>query len=181
MFLEWVAGVLFRPGATFERARKELRFGYWWIVLSVMMLEAVMQVYSPVRAGQADATPADLIFVTAAYLLLRFDIQGLLLMGVARAFQWQLSWSESLKYIGLGWAVLMAEDIATFYPALKGYDNIILWASIPFFAWYLISLTAGLKRITAWPLWKVLLIATLATVPWRAAEFWLTWQAIHPA
>lgn len=181
MFVEWVAGVLFRPGATFERARQHLRFGYWWILLSVLTLETVMALYSPMRPGQPDVTPEDLIFVTAAYLLVRFDLQGLLLLGAARAFQWQISWSESLKYIGLGWAVLLAEDIATFYPALKGYDSIILWASVPFFAWYVMSLAAGLKRVTTLPLWKVLVIVTVASVPWRAAEFWLTWKALHPA
>ena len=180
MFLEWVAGVLFRPGATYERAREHLRFGYWWILLSVLTLESVVQIYSPARPAQSEISPEDLIFWTAAYLLIRFDIQGLLLMGAARTLQWRISWAEALKYVGLSWAVLLAEDIVTYYPALKGYDSVILWAGIPFFAWYVIALTAGLKRTTSLPLWKVLVIAGTASLPWRAFEFWLMWRVIHP-
>lgn len=42
MYLSWVNGILFRPAATFEWSRDHVRFGYWWIVLSVMTLNAVV-------------------------------------------------------------------------------------------------------------------------------------------
>jgi hypothetical protein len=181
VFLEWVAGVLFRPAATFERARQNLRFGYYWILLSVFTLEIVGEIYSPpIGPSEPPVAATDVALWVALILMIRFDLQALLLLGAARAFGWRISWAEALKYIGLAWSVLLVEDIATFYLALKGYYTPLMWLGIPFFLWYLISLSAGVRRLSALPWWEAALLTLLASVPWRAAEFWLTWRALHP-
>lgn len=178
MFIEWVAGVLFRPSATFEHARQHLRFGYWWIILSVFTLETVASLYMP-ATEPVTAVPTDVfVMFMAFYTLFIFDIHALLLRGAAWALGWKLLWSDALKYTGLSWSVILLEDIVTFYPMLKGQVAIVLWAGLPFMLWHLISLTSGVKRLTGYAVWRAALVAAVATIPWRAVIFWLNWQQL---
>lgn len=181
MFIEWVIGVLFRPAATFERAKEHLRFGYWWILLSVFTLEIVTELYRPLLANEPAVSPGDLIFFLLVVLMLLFDLQGLLLWGAARAFEWRLRWGDALKYVGLSWSVLLVEDIVTFYPALTGQSLLVLLLGLPFALWHLIILAIGIRQVTGLTRAKAWLMAIMATLPWRILLFWLAWQSIAGA
>lgn len=175
--LEWVTGVLFRPGETFHRAQHELRFGYWWIVLCVFTLEAVAAIYSPYSSPDPWLDTRTILLFVATFLIILFDIQALLLLGAARIFGWQLSWPDALKYIGLVWSLALAEDIVTFYPALTGHRMLVLWVGLPFFLWYLTALSAGIRRITGFSWARAWAISLSASILWRGALLYLTWRA----
>lgn len=178
MFLEWVLGVLFRPAATFQRAQQHLRFGYWWILLSVFTIEAVAGIYGPKPDGR-DVDSGLLLLALAIELLILFDIQALFLMAAGRAFAWRVSWPDSLKIVGLLWSFDLVASIATFLPALKGQYHFILWAMFPFWLWSLIALAAGVKRLTGLPAWKAILLAAMASVPYQAIIVWLYWLPLY--
>lgn len=179
MVLEWVFGVLFRPAATFERARQEMRFGYWWILVSVLTIQVVMDLYSPSLPGVDRLSMGDAIWYEAIMLMIIFDLQALFFVAAARAFHWKLPWAEASKFIGLMWSVLLIEDFATFYPSLRGNYPLVLWIELPFFALYLLSFSAGVRRLTGLATWRSMLMVLMAATPVRAGLFWLEWTAIH--
>jgi hypothetical protein len=174
---DWVFGILTRPGDTFHRAEEEMRFGYWWILLSVFTLETVMMVFgapADLRSESLDLIPMDLL-----WLLILFDLQVLFAMAAARAFRWQLTWRAGVKFIGLVWAVLLAEDLVTFYPSLANMEHLVRWLSIPFVLWYLVVTAAGARRLSGISTGKAILFALMAAGPWRLglyAMYWLPQQ-----
>lgn len=177
MFFEWIFGVAFRPGATFERAREQLRFGYWWIILTVITLEAVVGTYGRGGFG-TDLWLDGAIFVTM-YDLILFDIQALMLMGAARLTTgWQLSWIEAHKFSGLLWSIILIEDLVTFYPALTGMDQISFWAGTFFSLWYVVAMWIGLRRGAGLSAGRALLMTLLAGVTWRGGILALTFWSL---
>lgn len=172
-------GVLFRPAATFDWARQNLRFGYWWILICVFTLDIVTEIYSPALVGQPAISGSAIALMVILYLTLLFDLQAALFLGVSRAFRWRISWPEALKYVGLAWSLLLIEDIFTFFPALKGWNMTALWISVPFLLWYLVAFTIGVKRLSGFSGWKAFLLVALATLPWQVGLFWLNWNALH--
>lgn len=182
MVWDWILSVALRPGATFEYARQHLRFGYWWIVLTVMTMEMVMLIYAPIPGGSTtSAGTGDLIFVYGVWFLLLFDLQALLLLGAARLFRWQLSWADALKYMGLSWAVLFFEDAVGFYPMIKGMHMETLWLTIPFILWYFVVLTVGVRRVSGLSPVRALAVALLAAGPWRIGLFVVNWMEVTRA
>ena len=176
--IDWISGVLLRPSATFERAQRELRLGYWWILLSVFTLEIVTVSYAPIATrGTPPADTSILILFQITLVMLFYDFQGLLLWAGARAVGWALTWREALKYIGLSWSLVFVLDIATFYPDLKGIESSPVWAGIPFVIWYLSALTAGLRSVSKSSWLKSLLLALIASLPWEVWFFWVYWNA----
>ncbi|MDF2628114.1 MAG: hypothetical protein K0R39_1945 [Symbiobacteriaceae bacterium] len=174
VFFDWIMGVAFRPGATFERAREQLRFGYWWIILTVITLEAVIGIYGP--AGYGVDLWADVALFVALQDMILYDIQALMLMGAARLVAgWQLSWFEAHKFSGLLWSIIVLEDIATFYPALVGLDQISLWTGAFFSLWYVFVMFVGLRRTADLSAARSLLITLLAGLVWRGGIFIWTW------
>lgn len=178
MFFEWVFGVAFRPGATFDRSRESLRFGYWWIFLTVVTLESVIATFS-VNGYGVDLWVDGALFMALQSLIL-FDIQALMLMGAARLTAgWPLSWIESHKLTGLLWSIILLEDLATFYPALKGQDLVSLWAGGFFSLWYAVVMFIGIRRVSGLSAARSLLMTLLAGVTWRGGIFALAvWQVI---
>lgn len=173
--LDWVLGAVFRPAATYEYARDHLRFGYWWIVLSVFTLEIVIGLYSP---ANRDFDSGRVLLYGITMLMLLFDLYGLLLFGAGKAFGWHLTWPEALKLIGLTWSVRFLEDVVIFYPTLRELHSVVLWASVPFTLWHLLSLTVGVRSAYRLPTWKALLIGLITILPLRLAEVWLYWSSL---
>lgn len=173
---DWILGVLFRPRETFERSNTEMTFSYWWILLSVFTLEAVLVIYDPeVRQMVPKPPTGDLIFNWMLFLLTIFTVQSFCLLGAARLFHWPISWPDAMKYTGLTWALYLVEDMVTFYPFLKQQYLLLFWVSIPFILWRIGLLAVGVKRVTGRSLGAALLIALLATLPWQAPLFYLSW------
>lgn len=179
MFIDWVLGVLFRPAATFDWARQNLRFGYWWILLSDITLNVVMAIYMPQAAGTPPLSGSDKASFAIMFLLVLYDVQAALLLGIGRAFRWQVSWPLALKCVGLAWSVLLLQDILLFYPSLKVMDQFVFWGMIPFLLWYLVVLTVGVKRLSGFSGRKAFLLVTLATLPWQVGIVWLQWIALR--
>ncbi len=179
MFLEWVFGTLFHPAATFERARTQLRFGYWWILLCEFTLETVIALYSPVGREKFAHHMDLLVLLMLFQLFLLLDIQALFLMGAARLFGWKLTWTESLKYIGLAWSVELLESVVLFYPAVKGYDPVVFWTNVGFLVWHYLILMLGVRRLSGFPVWRAALLTAIATVPWQGYVIWVNWTAMH--
>lgn len=169
---DWILGVMIRPAATFEKARDHLRFGYLWILMAVITVDAVAFRYGPVPSGTPTLNGTDAAVNAITIGLFLFQIQGALFFGTARLFRWAITWPEACKYVGLSWGIILLEDLASFYPSLKGLDDVMLWwVGIPFLIWHLLSFTAGVKRITGLSSGKALLFTSLATLPWRAALY----------
>ncbi|HWH70877.1 MAG TPA: hypothetical protein VNT26_15925 [Candidatus Sulfotelmatobacter sp.] len=166
-------GVALRPGTTFVRSREQLRFGYWWIVLTVMMLETVITVFHPKFGVGAEAW-VDAAFFMAMQDLILFDIQALMLLGSGRLLRWQVTWPDATKFSGLLWSIILLEDLVTFYPAMKGYDLIEFSISAVFAVWYVAVMAIGVRRYSGLNSGKSLLLALLAGLTWRGAIFWLT-------
>ncbi len=167
--IDWIIGVLVRPSSTYQKAAAEMRFGYWWILAAVGTLEVVIGLYSPTLQLDPAFSANSVAFLTLTYLIILFDIQALLLLGSGRLFGWQISWVDALRVIGLSWSVLFLEDVLTFYPAIKGLDQINLWMGLPLFTWYLVALTFGIKALSGLSLSRSALLAALASIPWRGA------------
>ncbi|MGE5674217.1 MAG: hypothetical protein ACM3XM_10045 [Mycobacterium leprae] len=156
-----------------------MRFGYWWILLTVFTLEVVSAIFAPPLAGDPALSWGFILTNTVLILLVLFDLQSILLLGTARVFGWRISWPEATKWIGLGWALFFIQDVVTFYPGLRGMNTLLLWTDIPFFIWYLISLTLGLRQVSGMPLRRSVLMVLIASVPWQAALFWLNWASLR--
>lgn len=180
-FADWVLGVLFRPAATFEYARQNLRFGYWWILLSVLTIETVTAIYSPPLPGGPSLSVEDTVFTMFIWLLLLFAVQALLLMVAARVFGWQLPWMEALKYTGLLWSIVLVEDLFAFYPALTGNHRVTAMIALPFIAWYVWALAMGIKRLTGLSTPRALVTSAMATLPFRLGLLWLYWSDVTTA
>jgi hypothetical protein len=175
-FLTWVRGVLFRPADAFQRARTQLRFGYWWIILSAFTLETVIAAFtSPEFHDQLDLA----ILGSVLYYSIIIHVQTVLLLVAARTFQWPLTFGEALKYVGLGWSVQFIEDVILFYPMLAGWDRLTLWLDLPFFVWYVIVMSAGLGRVSGLSRGKALLLTLMATLPWWGGLFALNWYSVY--
>lgn len=171
---DWILGVLFRPGETFERARTEMTFSYWWILLSVVSLEAVLYYYSPqaqamVPRPTADATITYSVIMNTGFL----GMFSLCLFGAGRLLGWPLTFADAVKYAGLLWGVTLLEDLVVFYPYLMNQLILVFWVPIPFMLWRVIALTAGVRRLTEMPLWRALLLSLLANLPWQG---WLLYE-----
>lgn len=169
MFTEWIAGMLLRPGATFLRAREELRFGYWWIVLSVMVLDTVATIFSSPDRAELIANLDLTIMTCVGFLLIAFDLQALFVMGAGRLVGWPVSWADALKYTGLLWAFLFLDEIITFYPALKNYEAYSTAGSALVLVWYAVSVTIGIRRLTGVSVWRGLLFTFVSAWPWPLA------------
>jgi len=175
---EWISGTLFRPAATFERAQRELGMGFWWILLSVFTLEVVTVSFAPIASRSTPPIDTStLVLFQVTLVMLFFDFQSLLLWGGARALGWALSWRDALMYVGLSWSLVFVLDVATFYPDLKGIESSPLWAGVPFLAWYLTSLSAGLRSVSKSSWSKSILLAVVVSLPWEAWFFWTYWNA----
>jgi hypothetical protein len=170
---DWVIGVLTRPGDTFDRAQQEIRFGYWWILLSVFTLETVMMVF--LLPPDLNVATADVVVVHIAYLLILFDVQAAFVWAAARAFAWQVPWGAAVKFTGLLWAVLLLEDMVTFYFTLAEKPLLSLWISTPFVVWYLLAAFVGLRRLSGMATGKALLLTLMAAAPWRLGLYLLSW------
>lgn len=172
MFLQWVFGMLFRPGDTYLRAREQLRFGYWWIVLSVFTLESIFEVYRVNPPLPLGISASEAVLNVIIVLLIYFDLQAVCLLGSARVFGWQITWAEAVKYAGLGWSFFLIQDLAFFSFNVRGDFDFLIWAGLPFSLWYLIALTAGIRRLANLTTLRALMVATVAFVPLEAALFW---------
>ncbi|MFZ5825954.1 MAG: hypothetical protein ACOY94_16790 [Bacillota bacterium] len=176
---DWILGVLFRPGETFERARTEMTYSYWWILLSVFTIEAVMMVNDPViRRMVPTPSNADIIYNWAVFLLLIFTFQGLCFFGAGRLFGWAITWSEALKYTGLTWALFLLEDMVTFYPFLREQRTLLFWVSLPFIVWRIGVQTAGVRRLAGRPAGVALAIVLVGTLPWQLPLLYLSWTSL---
>lgn len=175
MIWEWVIGMLVRPGATFLRAREHLRFGYWWIVLCVYVLETFLAIYSSAQKGELLADLGNTLFTQGVFMLLIFYLQALFLMAAARVFEWQVPWREALKYAGLAWSILLVEDMVNTYPVLMHKDILSLAVSGFFLVWFCISFTAGVRKLTGLTSWKAAVLALMAAWPWPIGI--LIWNA----
>jgi hypothetical protein len=178
MIIEWIVGALFRPSATFARARHELHFDYWWILLSVLTLNILVALYRPLPPGQESVPTLFLILYVSTVLLVLLDLQALLLLGVGRLFRWQLTWAETLRYVGLAWSIHLLENMITFPLALQGESVALLWIGIPFLVWYVVILTAGVRQLSGLSLSQSLLITVMATLPWQVGLYWLTFASL---
>jgi hypothetical protein len=171
--IDWIRGILIRPSSTYQRASSEMRLGYWWILMAVCTLEVVIVLYSPTLRLDPAFNANSVVILTLVYLIILFDIQAILLLGAGRLFGWQVTWVHALKVIGLSWSVLFLEDIITFYPSLKGLDQISLWMGVPMFIWYLVVLTFGVRSLSGLSITRSAMLVALASIPWRGALFWL--------
>ncbi len=171
--VDWVLGALFRPSATYTYARNHLRFGYWWILLSVFTLEIVMAVYHP---QNIEADGSSVALINMALLMVTFDLYGVMLWGAARAFQWELPWVEAVKIVGLSWSVRLLEDVLIFYPALKEMHTTVLGIGLAITLIHLISLTLGIRAAYKLSAPRAFLVAAIAAVPLRLGEIWLYWH-----
>lgn len=176
---DWILGVLFRPGKTFERASTEMTFSYWWILLSVFTLEAVMMMNDPaLRRMVPTPSNADIIFNWAFFLLLIFAFQSLCFFGAGRLFGWALRWPEAMKYTGLTWALFLLEDMVTFYSFLREQRPLLFWVALPFIVWRIAVQTAGVRRLTGRSLGTALLIVLVGTLPWQLPLLYLSWTSL---
>lgn len=171
---DWILGVLFRPGETFERARTEMTYSYWWILLSVLTLETVLIYYSPGVKSMIPPPTADLVFLSQMIILsFLFIAQVLCLFGFGRLLGWALTMGEAMKYSALVWAVTLLEDLFAFYPFLKGQGLLVFYIAVAFALWRLIAQIVGVRRITDLPLGRAALLVFLANLPWQG---WLLYQ-----
>ncbi|HWI53540.1 MAG TPA: hypothetical protein VNT01_15465 [Symbiobacteriaceae bacterium] len=177
MFFDWIMGVALRPGTTFERSREQLRFGYWWIVLAVISLEAVVGIYRPVNGLGTENWP-DAAFWVLMYDLVLFDVQALFLLGAGRLLRWQLTWADATKLCGLVWSVIFLEDLFNFYPALKGLEQLEVYISAVFSLWYVIVMLIGIRKVSGLTMGKSLLVTLMAGVTWRGGVLALAFWAI---
>jgi len=173
MFTNWVLGVMFRPGATFLKARKHLRGDYWWIFLSVATLETVILIFSSPNRDEYMRLWDSVATFQLLFLLTLLSIQALSLLAAARMFRWEMAWAEAMRYVGLSWSILLVEDIATFLPAIAGKEELGIRLSVLFVVWSILALGAGVRRITRMAWWQALLLATMALAPLRFLFFWL--------
>lgn len=176
---QWILGALFRPGETYTKAKEQMRFGYWWVIIAVLTLECVMAVYDPATRKDPLADTYTITLVMISEGLFWYYLSSGLLYGAARLFGWQPSWLEALKYTGLAWAAIFTEDIVTFYWSLRDNYRVLMWLSLPFILWYLITLAIGVRKVSGLSVLKSALVATGATLPWRLLLFWLLWSGAH--
>ncbi|MFZ5817086.1 MAG: YIP1 family protein [Bacillota bacterium] len=175
---DWILGILFRPGETFERARTEMTLSYWWILLSVFTLEAVLILNHPQVGRMVPTPPADLIlFNLGVFLLSVYATQVFCLFGVGWLFGWRVSFADAMKFTALVWSLFLLEDMVTFYSYLKEQTVLLFWVSIPFLAWRLVAQSLGISRVSGMPLWKAALVVVLATLPWQAPLLYENWLA----
>lgn len=177
VFFDWIMGVVLRPGTTFERSREHLRFGYWWIVLAIISLESVVGIFRPVGGLGTENWP-DAAFFIAMYDLVLFDFQALLLLGAGRLLHWPVTWPDATKLCGLVWSIIFLEDLFTFYPALKGLEQLEVWISALFSIWYVIVMLIGVRKLSGLSTGKSLLVTLLAGVTWRGGVLALAFYAI---
>lgn len=171
----WILGALFRPAETYHQAREKMRLGYWWILIAVLTLECVMAVHDPAIRQDPQADTITVIFAVISQGLFWFYLSAGLLFAAARLFRWPLTWLDALKYTGLAWAAVFAEDVGTFYWALRDNERVLVWLWVPFFLWYLVTLAAGIRRVSGLSGIKSALVAITASLPWRLLWFWLVW------
>jgi hypothetical protein len=172
---DWILGVLFRPGETFERARTDMRFSYWWILLSVFTIETVLLLYGPEVQKMVPTPPADAVALYVLVVLSAvFMAQSICLFGLGRLFGWAITMAEAMKYSALIWSITLLEDMVTFYSYIKDQRLLLFWVGVPFIIWRLVAQTAGVRRLTGMPLGRAALLVFLATLPWQG---WLTYQA----
>lgn len=175
---DWILGVLFRPGETFERARTEMSLSYWWIVLSVLTIEGVLWYYSPQIQSMVPTPSADLVvFSLAIQLMSIYAAQTLCLFSAAWFFGWPISLAEAMKYSGLMWSLFLLEDMITFYSFLKDQRLLLFWITFPFLAWRLAVQTAGVRRLTSMPLWRSILLVLVANLPWQGYLIYRSYMA----
>lgn len=173
---DWILGVLFRPGETFERASTEMTTSYWWILLSVFTLEAILMVNDPMLQKVVPSpSNTDIILNWAIFLLLIFHIQSLCFFGAGHLVGWTHTWSDAMKYTGLTWGLFLVEDMVTFYSFLKEQHLLLFWVAIPFIVWRIAVQTAGVQRVTGRSLGSAFLIVLVATLPWQAPLLYLAW------
>ncbi|HYF93187.1 MAG TPA: hypothetical protein VD969_13235 [Symbiobacteriaceae bacterium] len=177
MFFDWIMGVALRPRVTFERSREHLRFGYWWIVLTVMSLDAVMGIFHPESVFGREAWVDATLFVVMFDLFI-FDLQALMLLGAGRVLGWSLTWPQAVKFCGLLWSINVLEDLFVFYPSLKAIAQIELWTMGFFSIWYVIVMAIGVRRISGLSGWKTLVVTLLAGATWRTAFFALAYYSL---
>jgi len=177
VFFDWIMGVALRPGTTFERSRAELRFGYWWIVLTIISLESVVGIYRPVGGLGTENWPDAAFFIFMCDLVL-FDVQALFLLGAGRLLRWQLTWADATKLSGLVWSIIFLEDLFTFYPALKGLEQLEIWISAAFSLWCVIVMLIGIRKVSGLTLGKSLLVTLLAGLTWRGGVLALAFWAV---
>lgn len=178
MFTQWVFGILLRPGDTYVRARDQLRFGYWWILLSVFTLESIFEVYRVSPPLPLGVTPSMAVMNVIIVLMIYYDLQALCLLGAGRVFGWRISWPEALKYAALGWSFFLLQDLVFFSYNVQGNFAFLIWAGLPFSLWYLLALTAGVKRLANLSTGRAFLLATLAVVPLEALLFWWNYSSL---
>lgn len=173
-----ILGVLFRPGETFERARTEKSLSYWWILLAVISLEAVILTYSPAIRNAIPTPPTDQIILATATLCLEiFVTQVLCLFGTSHLFGWKIPFRDAMQFTGLVWAVALLEDLVVFYPYMREQSLLLFWIAIPFVAWRMVAQTLGIHRISGLSLGRAALIVLLATLPWQVPLLYLNWSA----
>jgi|GEM_PF-1748606 len=177
---DWIRGMLLRPGETFAQAQREMRYAYVWILLCVFTVEAVMLLYHPDVRSAVPSLPADLLLLNLlSMLVIIYSIQVGLLFWSGWAFGWRVPLSDAMKYIGLIWALFLAEDVVTFVPYLKGQDGLLLWLSLPFLGWRVAALAAGVRAVSGLPPLRTVLIALMATLPWQLPLLYLNWLSLH--
>lgn len=173
---DWILGLLFRPGQTFVKAHREMRGAYWWILLSVYTVESVMLLFSSSVRSMIPSPPVDLILYNLLiFFLLIFSAQTICLLGAGRFLGWPIGLREAMKFTGLTWSLFLLEDLVTFYPYLKGQENLLFWLAIPFLLWRMAVQTIGVRQISGLPAVRSALIVLLATLPWQVPLLISSW------
>lgn len=173
---DWILGVVLRPGETFLRARDQVGGWYWWILLSVFTVEAVITLYSPAVSRMVPSpSPEDLLLSLATIQLALFWLQAICLLGVAFFLGWRITLGEAMRYTGLTWALYLVEDLATFYPYLKEQYTLLFWLSVPFALWRMGALAAGVRELAGFSAGRAILTVLLATLPWQVPLLVMSW------
>lgn len=176
---DWISGMLLRPGHTYKQAESEMRFSYWWILLTVVTIEAVMTIYHPsIRSAVPSVSAGSVVLSLVNLLFFIFSIQVFLLFGVSRAFGWHLAFPAAVKFTGLTWTYFLVEDIVTFLPYLREQDALVFWISIPFLLWRIAAQAVGVRALSGLSLARSVLIALAATLPWQLPLLYLNWTAL---
>ncbi|HYG56598.1 MAG TPA: YIP1 family protein [Symbiobacteriaceae bacterium] len=173
LFTDWVLGTIFRPGATFVKARRHLQAEVLWIFLCVLTLETVIAIFQSPDRGDLIPLWSVVALRLANFLAMILFMQTISFFGAARIFGWAVPLAESLKYVGLSWSILLLEDVVTFIPVILGHEALGIRLSLAFVAWSVGAMATGLRRVTRMASWQAILLAAMALAPMRLIFFYL--------
>jgi hypothetical protein len=156
-------GMIRRPAVTCDRARREMGGDFWFIILTVLSLQVVLFLHSPLAVERL--TLGQALVVAGIHYVLLVQVQALLLMGTARLFGWRPSFMELVRLIGLAWSILLVETLLGFYPVLTGMQKLLFWGALPIDLWYVAVLSIGAWRWSGLTPWQAAAAVVLAILP----------------